>query len=216
MTSFNVDASLFRVATMFQAGSGAIRYFLNGVHIEAHPEEGVLLVATDGHRMFVVHDKSGSVDGGPVIVKLRKAARKACRGHFKDGSDKCRLVATDASVPVAIQSERGVAFLQPEWLVEGQFPDWKAVLQKIHPDGHLACVNARLLRTFAKAGEALCDNALVEVSHVNAGGAALIRFKDDRAFGVLMQAKWTEGPAGWPDFLGFEPTAPAQPTPEAA
>ena len=206
--AFDVDANLFRVAAMFQAGSGALRYFLNGVNIEAHPAGGVFLVATDGQRMLVAHDKSGMIDGGPVIVKLRKAGRKACRGQFKDGSDKCRLVATEPNEPISIKSDRGVAFLQPDWLVEGQFPDWRAVLQKIQPDGHLACINARLLRSFAKVGEALNDSPLVEVSHVNAGGAAIVRFKADHVFGVIMQAKWSDGPTGWPEFLGFAPTEP--------
>ncbi len=35
-----------------------IRYYLMGIHIEPDPKGGAILVATDGHRMLVIKDKT--------------------------------------------------------------------------------------------------------------------------------------------------------------
>lgn len=48
-----------------------IRYYLNGFKVEPHPDQGVLLTATDGHRLVTVHDKDGS-SNGQYICKVTK------------------------------------------------------------------------------------------------------------------------------------------------
>jgi len=38
------------------------RYYLNGFAIEPHPNKGVVIVATDGHKLGAFHDESGACD----------------------------------------------------------------------------------------------------------------------------------------------------------
>jgi len=44
-------------------GKNDVRRFLNGFFVEPHPQQGILIVATDGVVMAVVHDKEGSTNG---------------------------------------------------------------------------------------------------------------------------------------------------------
>ncbi len=56
-----------------------VRYYLNGFHVKPHPEEGVILTATDGHRLVTIHDKKGLCDGEyilPISKPLLAAAKK--------------------------------------------------------------------------------------------------------------------------------------------
>ncbi|HAR06755.1 MAG TPA: hypothetical protein DCR72_14485 [Pseudomonas sp.] len=41
------------------AGENDVRYYLNAVNIERHPQAGVALVATTGHVMASIHDPNG-------------------------------------------------------------------------------------------------------------------------------------------------------------
>ena len=56
-----------------------VRYYLNGFHVKPHPEKGVILTATDGHRLVTIHDKKGFSDGEyilPISKPLNAAAKK--------------------------------------------------------------------------------------------------------------------------------------------
>ncbi|WP_434939180.1 hypothetical protein ACRWQN_17700 [Shewanella sp. HL-SH8] len=64
---------------------GDIRYYLNGFHIKPHSEQGVVLTATDGHRLVTIHDKDGFSDGEfifPISKGLLSASKKKGRGIF--------------------------------------------------------------------------------------------------------------------------------------
>lgn len=199
---FDVDAYLFRVAAMFQS-TEETRYYLNGVHIEPHHQEGVFLVATDGHRLFVAWDVTGKIEGGAATVQLGKDQLKACK-EGRGETEPRRVIAVDEKQPLTITADGEAVSIQRRWHVDGSFPDWRMVMRMVRGDGHLGCVNATYLQSFAEAAKALGGDALIEVSHVNKDGAALIRFKSARACGLLMQAKW-DFPKVWPQFLGFEP-----------
>lgn len=53
------NADLFRIAYSC-VSTEETRYYLNGVHLEPHPCGGAFMVATDGHRLIVVHDESAN------------------------------------------------------------------------------------------------------------------------------------------------------------
>jgi len=73
MTKINVNADMFAACGAFVT-SEETRYYLKGVFITPHvnPEtgRGVLMVATDGHRMACFHDEFGTADA-PVIVAAK-------------------------------------------------------------------------------------------------------------------------------------------------
>lgn len=57
-----------------------VRSYLNGFHVIGHPDGGVILSATDGHRLVTIHDKNGQSDGEyilPISKKLLAAAKKS-------------------------------------------------------------------------------------------------------------------------------------------
>jgi DNA polymerase III sliding clamp (beta) subunit (PCNA family) len=72
-----VNADLFRIVYSC-VSTEETRYYLNGVHVEPHPVKGAILVATDGHRMLIAHDKDGSCSG-PIIVQMPRFALAQCR-----------------------------------------------------------------------------------------------------------------------------------------
>lgn len=66
-------------------GKSDIRYYLNGFHVKPHSEQGVVLTATDGHRLVTIHDKDGFSDGEyifPISKGLLSASKKKGRGIF--------------------------------------------------------------------------------------------------------------------------------------
>lgn len=71
-----VSADLFRRAMMAQS-TEETRYYLNGVRVEPCAEGGVLLVATDGHRLLVFRDIDGFITGGAATISLSKSMTKA-------------------------------------------------------------------------------------------------------------------------------------------
>jgi DNA polymerase-3 subunit beta len=112
--------------TMFAAAKEMGRYAFNGVLFEVDPDE-ITMVATDGRRM-ALSKLAGSTDVGkrqsrilPVkgLQQLQRAATEA---------------GTDATLKIGLL-ENQVAFGLPHseivaQLVEGEFPDFRAVLPK--------------------------------------------------------------------------------------
>ena len=211
MPAFDVDASLFRVAAMFQS-SEETRYYLNGVHIEPHHDEGVFLVATDGHRLLVAHDFSGKIEGGTAIVQLGKDQIKACKEGRGETASR-RIVVTDDKQPLTITANGAPVAIQPKWIVDGVFPDWKRVMQGISGTGRMEAFDAKLVKSFSDAAEALGVGTGVDVSFATPEGPVLVRFAVPHVVGVVMPIRWNRE-KGWPSFLGFEPFPP--PEPEAA
>ena len=79
---FQVSANLFRIVQNFTSGEET-RYYLGGVYIEPACKQGsrpgVVMVATDGHRMLVAYDRSGKANESAVI-KLSKPTLTQCKG----------------------------------------------------------------------------------------------------------------------------------------
>lgn len=133
------------------------RYYLGGIHFEANGE-GIIGVATDGHRMGIVRDASGKMRGSwicPVskplltaIANEQKAERAVCaafidRSVYLIPCDHAKKVqGTKSAEAVAIYSE----ILPP---IDGTYPDWKRILPaKIVERHRPITVNVRLLAAF--------------------------------------------------------------------
>ncbi|MCS6235620.1 hypothetical protein G3495_10855 [Shewanella baltica] len=56
-----------------------VRHYLNGFHVKPHPEQGVILTATDGHTLVTIHDAEG-VSDGEYIFPISKALLSAANG----------------------------------------------------------------------------------------------------------------------------------------
>lgn len=116
-----LSAAAVRLAYQFAATSD-IRYYLNGVHVEPHPNGGAAITGCDGHRVLQVHDRDAT-DVETMIISLDKASRAALKPgrmaqtEFEPG----RVAIVDADgVPKHLQALA--------YKVEGKYPDVKATL----------------------------------------------------------------------------------------
>jgi hypothetical protein len=218
------DADLFRIV-FAAASTEETRYYLNGVNVEPHPSGvGVILVATDGHRLIAAYDETGTADA-PAIIRLDKAALRLCKAErdqtrtiIVEGSD-ARIM--DAPTGDEHGREIGLAY---DVVIYGTFPDWRRVLPAPAADNKRVndAFDSSLLAAMAAAGadflasKARQDNVrgrvtapAMRVVSTMVGSPALICWRGvDNAFGVLMPMR-SDVPDALPPFM-------AAPAPVAA
>lgn len=128
-------------AAMVCAAKEDIRYHLNGVLVEVHKDQ-VLMVSTDGHRMSVIREylcnpvpeqligKSFIVPLSLIITAV-KAIDRRFSFYFEFTRDK-DLVQHDGSLKeyysVKIGSDLGVGV--SDKCVDGKYPDWRFIIPK--------------------------------------------------------------------------------------
>lgn len=180
----NVNALMFRIAAECQS-TEETRYYLNGVYIHPHPDEGALLVATDGHRLIVVHDKAGKCDK-PGIVAIDK---KVLGNKLFNSDEDARVIIDDEGI-----ASFGVFRSEKSSLIDGTFPDYARVVapvlklakeQKYAP----ASFNQSFVAAFGKVTTMFQHNkgASMRIVSFSETDPALIRFGSiDHAFGLLM------------------------------
>lgn len=129
-------------------GHEETRFYLTGICIEPHPVEGILLVATDGHRLGVWHEKNCLVEGewptgdkaDSIIVDMDKT--KVQHMKLSPGRHTQRMVAvidTEAETITIAQTEYDsmTNAFSPRVVVHdalikgGKFPAWKKILPKL-------------------------------------------------------------------------------------
>jgi len=120
------------------ASKDETRYYLNGIKIEPARADfgGVLLIATDGHKLAVVHDLLGQTDGEHIVsipsglsrLLGRSATRTALktRAHFIGNAvhlvDEDFPDTLDATEPTEHHLFTGYG---PD--IEGDYPAWRKV-----------------------------------------------------------------------------------------
>lgn len=185
-----VNADLFRIVANF-ISTEETRYYLRGVFIQRHQLNGVYLVATDGHRMMIAHDATGTTESD-IIVSLDKVALNACKPvkhepgerllQVDDNGRAQVLTGTDDRLPVAIHHGA---------IIDGTFPDWRRVacpsLENVAP----TTFNGLFLADFGKAAKELARNSGSDKHGIRAigetDGPNVIRFLGiEHAYGVLM------------------------------
>lgn len=100
-----------------------IRYYLNGISVRPHREGGVVLAATDGHRMLVIHDIHGYCDE-EVICRVAPGMGRFCS---KEGAT---VLINPITQRLTIADDKGeeLFILPGKCIVEGKFPDYTKVL----------------------------------------------------------------------------------------
>lgn len=126
-----------------------VRYYLNGVYIEP-AEKGVYLVATDGHKMAVIHDTEGECDEARIF-SVRRDALRFCKG----GAPYAPFVTIDpAPQRLMVSDPVEERYLQPgKCFVGGTFPEFRRVLpefDKLIP-GSPSTINSAYLAEIAYA-----------------------------------------------------------------
>jgi len=111
--------------TSFAVSHDESRFALNGVLFVLQPKE-IRLVATDGHRLAVANRGVGHGLSGVTGIVPRKAVTEIMR-----------VLGATEDVQIAITENQFVLqmpnFVMTARLIEGQFPNYEAVLPKGHP-----------------------------------------------------------------------------------
>jgi hypothetical protein len=137
-----------------------IRYYLNGIYVERAPLElgGVYLVATDGHTMAVIHDKSGSIAGADsAIISITPQAVSAAKASQsrKHVLLKHRVLVQGTRLLIAPDFDCAAElYIQPgRCNIEGKFPNWRGVIPDFSKlkEAQITtnCVNANYLARLA-------------------------------------------------------------------
>lgn len=209
-----IDGQLFRAASVC-VSKEETRYYLCGVYVQPHVDGGALLIATDGHRMFVARDPN-AVCTKSAIVSLDKEAHLSLARALKVGD-----------VSISITNEGIASFATylgaKSTFIDGTFPDWPRVLRPIlelakkrfhgKPVYDVASFNGDHLGSFGKISALLTPSASVAIRLVSfsEGDPALILFPNEpNAFGVLMPMRTTNPESALPAFMKavLDPPAP--------
>jgi len=221
-----VDANLFRLvyATVSRDDT---RYYLNGVSIEPHPEQGAIMVSTDGHRMLIAHDEDGHCEE-KIIVKLPNYALPLCKHKTMFGSSRRLEIDHEEKgqakiVLVKPSREEGGA---PEYedliscynvLISGSFPDWRRVVPDLSQDTNssiAAGFNTKYLKEFGQIGVDIAKTLGCTASfimHKRSGlEPAIIRWLGaSNIFAILMATRIDERDGVLPSFMAAAPVPKA-------
>lgn len=111
--------------TAFAVSHDESRFALNGVLFQFQPKE-LRCVATDGHRLAVATRGVGQGLSGVTGIVPRKAVAEIMR-----------VLGSSEDVQIAITENQFVMqmpnFVMTARLIEGQFPNWEAVVPRNHP-----------------------------------------------------------------------------------
>lgn len=198
-----INADYLRLA-MLCASTEETRYYLNGVYVEPHHENGVLLVATDGHRLIVIHDANGVCNGLPVIIRRDKDFLKACKTDRKAEYPRIVEIENDIAsvkVPDVEGNTNGISAAQmASPFIDGTYPDYRRVVPDYH-EGQCGAFNSSYLADFGKIAAELTGQrqAHIKLRAKDETSPALVQLNTPIAFGVLMPIRDTS-PTGLPDF----------------
>ncbi len=122
--------------TSFAISHDESRFALNGVLFVLQPKE-LRLVATDGHRLAVSTRGVGQGLSGVTGIVPRKAVAEIVR--VLGGSEDVQIAITENQFLLQMPN-----FVMTARLIEGQFPNYEAVVPKAHP-GRLAVNRGALI-----------------------------------------------------------------------
>jgi DNA polymerase-3 subunit beta len=111
--------------TVFAVSHDETRYALNGILFAFLPKE-LRLVATDGHRLAISSRGVGQGLAGVTGIVPRKAVAEVLR--VLGGSEDVQIAITENQFLLQMPS-----FVMTARLIEGQFPNYEAVVPKAHP-----------------------------------------------------------------------------------
>lgn len=159
------------------------RFYLHGFYAQRHPSGGALIVATDGHSLGCFWDEFGEVTV-PGIIALRKTTLAACE------DERTLVVEGDrASVYEMWNDENKAGLLvaaQDGAVIDGQFPDWRAVIPNLPAEVEPATFAHRLMHKFKDIRRPGAKTAALRVYASSAKDAALVFTDRDDFIGVIM------------------------------
>lgn len=208
----------FLRAALITAAVGDVRYYLNGVLLELHPQVS-FLVSTDGHRMTVlrhIEPTEGLTEGSVELILPAELVKLVKSHRLYD----CVTLTYDTDTKEVVIVDVGQQFSGKA--IDAKFPDWRRVVPH-NVSGKPADFNADYLADLPRLRKELRPKGKHNVVnvHYNGQGAALLSMEDCPAYlGVLMPVKGMPdgSKVGPPDAAAFKhvPEAPAKAEPKPA
>lgn len=168
------------------------RYYLNGVHIAPAPNgEGVICVATDGHRMIFARDPDATFEGEPEILSIPKDAVK----YLKDTKSRSPRLEITGKNAVIVGGENACDETLYQWqaqFIDGTFPDWRRVIPRVANDqrgwgNYNAAYLGDFCKVFAAFGEGGRNGNSLGVFAQDEQSPAIVKFGlVQDVFAVLM------------------------------
>ena len=197
-----------------------VRHYLNGFLVEsADPLPGVYLVATDGHRLLVAYDESGTCEESAIIEPSKEMLAACKRGKYDLPK---RLIISDGK-PSVEMGEVTVWASGIDCRIDATYADWRRIIQPIESqvlkDGAEAlspvvnvAFNAKYLADFSKTISAINTNfdvnAKVVSMRIGVNEAVHVRFSGAvPIFGLLMPWRYVEIDDTLPGWLQFNSQA---------
>lgn len=192
------------------------RYYLKGICVERHHKKGILMTASDGHRLGCFYDEDGILEGPesiivPVDQKLKTAAGK------KYGSLPVNFIwANGFSYVISgvdfqpsdfedVQKLNGlIEYVEPAPLIDGTYPNWRYVIPQKQGPQKTAMVNGNYVKDFVTKN---CGGYGVQFFHGETrADPILVRVSDYHNFcGVLMPMRESASEnQAMPDFMREE------------
>jgi hypothetical protein len=191
------NAHLYLAAKTFAADNDDPRYYLNGVCIEPSPAGGCLLIATDGHRLVCLHDVAGTAVADfkhhIIIPKLRLCYVRLKNSWLPRIARVLTSLDTFPDATIEILTDDGqVIASQYATLIEGQFPQWRAVVPAKVEQSELesAAFNPDYLKQFRAVARGYAQNPnSLYVVHPRGENVALVTWEKLPAVASIMPLK---------------------------
>ncbi|MFY1875584.1 hypothetical protein ACOTF3_04305 [Achromobacter xylosoxidans] len=146
-----IDHAALKAASRIMARND-IRYYLNGVYVEATPTE-TIIAATDGHRLLALHAYAeNEVQEAATLIIPGEVVKRIVDGSLKTVRQVSLTQASDDKWTVPLH-QWGVDLTFRS--VEGIFPDWRKVIPA-KASGQHANINPEYLAAFQAAAYDLC------------------------------------------------------------
>ena len=185
--SFLAACSLFTTKEHFS------NPLLENVHIEPHPEKGVLLVATDGYRLIVFYDREGSIDCEYVNFLVTDKIFKASKYNSKLTPIELRCDGSSVEIKYSDNTLEDFSFVKNKNEYH-TFPDWRRPI----PTGencvfpHVFWFDPNQIADYKKVMQVAYGdnlNTLIQIEYFNEYEKNIIRSAYDDWFSVLMRVK---------------------------
>lgn len=139
-----VNPKYFAAIQLF-AALNDVRYYLNGVAIQPHPDgEGVFIIATNGHVMGIMHDPQGWCSQNLIVGAIPRGLLVACTArpkkspsglackpeHLWIGKDFAQVSSDETKVEPVSPFDPDTLYAGKIMIVDGKFPDWRKVIPK--------------------------------------------------------------------------------------
>ena len=203
----SVPADVFAAVALFRAHED-VRYYLDGVMVEPCPEGGCMIVATEGHRLAVIHSPEARADR-PRILRVTEGLEESLR-HLP-GRNSARTVSVpseDARVLLCDNAGDELYVQAGTPFIDGKYPDWRKVIppvESLKPGAPCALQSRYLAGLWKTCREERWGGVFFSHDSRNPDtGVAVVQFVKKPELVVLIMAMKFDRFA-WPQWMPREP-----------